>query len=430
MKKVALFITMSVFCIAFLAGCGANQQQSVEQTQLPEVASTEIQPAAPTEEPATTSEKVELTLWTHYEAHQEMLQGLIDDYMAENPDVVITNEFVPFADVKKQLSIGVVSEELPDLVVVDNPDMAAFATMGVFADITPYMKDWDGLSQYFKGPISSCMWEGKLHGLPVGSNTLALYYNVDMLNEAGVTPPQTWDELREAAKILTKDGVYGMAISAPGNEEGTFQFLPWLLSTGATVENVGGAEGIKAFQFLTDLVNDGSMSKEVINWTQADVNKQFMAGNVAMMLNGPWQLPAIKSEAPDLNFGITLTPKDKEYSSVLGGENWAVINGDHVEATVDFLKYLAEPEILLSYISSLGYIPSRADVASDPMFTDDPYMSEFADQLQYAMPRGPSPVWPEISVALYTTLQESLTGQKTPEQAAVDAQAKIDLLIK
>jgi multiple sugar transport system substrate-binding protein len=430
MKRIIALIMASVLLLAVFSGCAGKQGSSdVQSTTKKETAgqTTQKEPAAKTEAPM---KSVELRLWTHYESHQELIQSIIDEFSEKNPHIKISNEFVPFSDVKKQLSVGLAADQLPDIVVIDNPDMAAFAAMGVFADITEYFKDWPAKDQYFAGPWKSCMYEGKLHGIPIGSNCLALFYNVDMLNEAGVEPPTTWDELKDAAKKLTRDGVKGLAISAPNTEEGTFQFIPWLLSTGATVEKVDTPEAIKAFAFLGDLVNEGLMSKEVINWTQSDVNKQFMAGNVAMMLNGPWQLPTIARDAPDLNFAITLTPKDKQYSSVLGGENWGVVARENVEASVEFVKYLAEPEVLKSYITNFGYIPSRKDVASDPMFTDDPNLKIFVDQLQYAMPRGPSPKWPQISQALSTALQEVLTQSKTPEQAAKDAQAKIDEVLK
>mgnify|MGYP000273193676 FL=1 len=78
---------------------------------------------------------------------------------------------------------------------------------------------------------------------------------------------------------------------------------------------------------VKDLVDAGSMSKEVINWTQGDVMNQFISGNIAMMVNGPWQVPTMREQAPDLNWDVTLLPKDAEYASCLGGENFGVIDG-------------------------------------------------------------------------------------------------------
>jgi multiple sugar transport system substrate-binding protein len=428
MKKIISLLLVSILVLGLLAGCGtAPATPSADSTAA--AAAPASTPAAQTtaDEPKT---PVKVDMWYYFEGkeQQQGINTIITGFNASQKDVEVTGEYVPFADFKKQLSIGLAASKLPDVAIIDNPDMAAYSAMGLFADITDKLKDWPDKDQYFPGPWKSTVYDGKSYGIPLGSNCLALYYNQDMLTKAGVAVPTTWDELKAAARKLTGNGVYGFGISAPKNEEGTFQFIPWLLSSGASADKVDGPEGIKAFSFLTDLIKDGSMSTEIINWTQGDVLKQFEAGKLAMMINGPWQIPDLKKNTPDLKYGVALTPKDKDYSSVLGGENWGVVAGKNVDASVKFLMYAVSPDVLKTYMGDFGYIPSRKDAAADAQFTGDPIMKVFVDELQYAMPRGPSPKWPQISDAISTALQESLTGAKTPEAAAKDAQVKIDKL--
>jgi len=81
---------------------------------------------------------------------------------------------------------------------------------------------------------------------------------------------------------------------------------------------------------MQDMINkDGSWTKEVVNWTQSDVNNNFMVGNIAMQQNGPWQIPGIAANAPNLRYGVTVLPKfDKnsgQATSILGGENIGVV---------------------------------------------------------------------------------------------------------
>ena len=81
----------------------------------------------------------------------------------------------------------------------------------------------------------------------------------------------------------------------------------------------------EALQFWKDLVDDGSASKSVVNWSQADVNDQFIAGKAAMMLNGPWQIPAL--DKAKINYGVVKFPVNKPgQTSIapLGGEAWTV----------------------------------------------------------------------------------------------------------
>lgn len=426
MKRIMGVLASVSIVGGLLAGCGgAKTNDAAAVTATPSATTSAASTAAP-------NEAKKLKLWFYYEGKDrfDKISALTQGFNKTQSSITLTPEYVPFDQFKKRLSMGMAASDLPDIVIIDNPDHAAYAKMGLFADITDKVKAISGIDQFFDGPMKSATLDGKIYGLPFASNNIALFYNSDMLDKAGIKPPQTWDDLKAAAKKLTTGDTKGLAISAPQNEEGTFQFMPWLLSTGASVEKMDSPEGIKALTFLSDLVKDGSMSKEVINWTQSDAMKQFIAGKAAMMINGPWQLPEIKKNAPDLKYGVTLVPKDKQFASVLGGENLGVINGKNVDASVEFLKYFAQPDVMKNFTKEFGNFPPRKDVAADKAWTEDLLVKGFADEMQYAQPRGPSPKWPEISNAISTALAKSLTQNSTPEANAKEAQAKIEQIIK
>jgi multiple sugar transport system substrate-binding protein len=372
-----------------------------------------------------------VTIWNYWEnAHQqETLAKVCSDFNSSQSQIQVVTKYIPFADFKKQLSIGAAASELPDIVIIDNPDHASYAGMGIFADITDKMASWPDLKQYFEGPLNSCKLNGRLYGIPFGSNCLSLYYNEDMLKAAGVKPPKTWDELKSAALKATKGNVHGFGISAVQNEEGTFGFLCWLWGSGNTSFQINNAGGIKALSLMRDLVKSGAMPKEVINWTQGDVMNQFISGNLAMMVNGPWQVPTMRKQAPNLKWNVVLLPVGAKPASDLGGENFGVIKGPNVDQALAFIKYVASPAVMKTYINEYGYIASRRDVAAT-QFTDDPIMKVFSAQMASAQPRGPHPRWPEISDALSLAMNESITGIAAPEAAAAKAQKTIDAIVK
>lgn len=378
--------------------------------------------------------KTKIVVWHYFDGQQQQkaMVNLANKFNSSQNKIEVSVEFVPRAELTKQFTIGLVADKLPDIGLVDNPDMASFAAMGLFADISGKVNALPYKNKFFSGPITSCKLNNKYYGIPLGSNDLALFYNKDMFAAAKVKPPTTFAELKVAAKKLTKPGTtYGLAIAAPKNEEGTFQYLPWLLSTGAKFNQVGSAQGIKSLQYLTDLIKDGSMSKEVINWTQNDLEKQFVTKKAAMIVDGPWIITTVKTDAPNLHWGVVKIPKDKIYSSDLGGENWGIIKGHHEAEAWEFIKFTQQKDNMNAYCADFGYIPSRQDIAeSNPSITKDPVMSVFLDELKFAMPRGPHPKWPQISDAMSTAMQESFTNIKTPAQAAKDAQVKIDAILK
>lgn len=380
--------------------------------------------------PPTNVAAKELNIWTYFSGNEQTMFGELSDTFAKNNDVKVNVEYIPFGDYKKQISVALASDSLPDIIMIDNPDHAAFASMGVFEDITDKINAWEAKDKYFDGPLASTMLDGKYYGIPVTSNCLALFYNEKMLADAGITPPTNWDELIAAAKKLTTNEVFGLGVASPKNEEATFQFLPWMIAAGGSYDQLNSPEVIKAMTLWTNLIKDGAMSKETINWGQGDIQKQFSASKLAMFVGGPWMIGQIQEDAPDLTWGVAKIPQDKQFASVLGGENMGIVKGKNVDLAWDFLKYLGDFDTVKNFISQTGYFPPRRDVAQDPIWTEDPIKKVFMDQMQYAMPRGPHPKWPEISAAIYTALQESLTFTKTPEQAANDAQNIVDTLLK
>lgn len=372
----------------------------------------------------------DITLWYYWETegHQKALDEMIATYNESQDAYNVTAKYVPFADFKKQLSIGASASELPDLVILDSPDHASYASMGIFADLT----DKFDVSTYYEGPVASATLDDTLYGVPFGCNCLALYYNQDMFDEAGITKvPETWDELKETAEKLTTDTVSGLAFCSVQNEEGTFNFTPWLWSTGASSYEIDSEGGIRALTFVKDLVDSGVMSKECINWTQGDVMNQFISGNVAMMINGPWQIPTMREEAPDLNYDVALIPMDTQYASAIGGENYAVVAGGNEEGALDFLEYATQEEQVIFMMDQMGYISADKEIAAN-QFTEeeDAIYKKFVEEMDYAQARGPLPEWPEVSDAISLAFNQVMTGTATPEDAAAEAQATIDSVVQ
>lgn len=369
----------------------------------------------------------EVTFWYYFGGNEEQqLLGLIDKYNASQNTYRVTGQYIPFGDMKKRLSVGILGDQLPDIVTIDNPDHASFAAAGILEDITSRVEQWGQAGQYLEGPLNSAKYDGKLYGLPFTSNTL-----VDMFEEAGIdSPPATWEELRDVAEKLTKNNVTGLGFAATKSEEGTFDYLPWLWSTGADYDSLDSENAIRALSFLTDLIKDGSVSKEVINLNNSDTVNQFAQGTLPMMINGPWNIPMVKTSNPDMNFAIAKVPADRQEASVLGGENIALVKGGNVDGAWDFMRWLSEPEQLQPYLENTGYFPPRKDIGEQSThWKSDPHLSGFLEQMESAKPRGPHPQWPEISAVIQTMYQEAFSLSLTPEEAAEKAANEIEQLL-
>lgn len=370
--------------------------------------------------------------WWDYmsDANGAALDTQMAKYMEAHPDIKIERTYIPFADLKQKLLQGAAAGQLPDVVLIDNPDHSSFAALGILADLTDVVKAWGQESNYFAGPWASTVFQGRNFGIPDNSNCLVNWYNKTFTEAAGVQPPTNWEELKETAATLTQGERYGFAVSAVKSEEGTFQWLPFLWMTGEDLATLDSEGGRAALQLWVDLVNDGYMSRGILNWTQGDVKGQFVNGLAAMMVNGPWQIPVIKEEAPDLSWDVATLPAQKQGASILGGENTAIIKGSaHIEAAWRLLTWRQEPENLKAYLLQAGKLPSNAAMAQDVAWTGDPVLNVFIEQLKVAKPRNYGPNYPEISNAIQEMLQAAISGQKTVDAAVAEAQAKITPLL-
>ena len=363
---------------------------------------------------ASAADKKEVVIWDYFEtdAQKQMMKSLIDEFNASQDEYEASHVYVPFADYEKQLTLG----------------MASFIQLGLFGDISDADINWD---EYMEGPMESTMLDGKHYGIPFATNCTALFYNKDLFDAAGIDYPDentTWDEFHEMAKALTKDGVSGFGNAATNTDEGTFQCLQWLYTAGGSYTDI--EDGVDAYKLMQEMIEDGSWTKECVNWTQSDVNNNFMAGNLAMQQNGPWQIPGIEANAPDLNYGVTVLPKkdadSEQATSILGGENMGVVNKDDTSGAEAFLKYYDQTDVMVDAMKQYGSYPPKTEAAKDSYWTDDPIQKAFLTQIDTSIPRGPSAAWPSYSSAIQTGFQEVMTSAKTPEQAAKDTQAAVD----
>ncbi len=334
--------------------------------------------------------------------------------------VSIQRETVPGDTLIQKVLQQASSKTLPDVLMLDNPDVQQIAATGALAPLTDLGLNADGVIQ---GMVDATSYQGKLYGLAPVTNTIALFYNKDMLAEAGVQPPKTWDELKAAAKKLTKPGRYGIAFNANATYEGSWQFLPAMWTNGGDETDLKSPQVAEALQLWVDLVQSGSASKSVINWTQGDAKDQFVAGKAAMMVNGPWQIPALQ-ESPKVKWDVVTFPLNKPDQTPvapLGGEAWTVpLNKDQAkqQKAADFVKCLNSDENELAWAKARFTLPTKAALL-DQYAKEVPSMKAFAEQVKTARSRTGKlgDKWPDAAKVIYQAIQLALTGKASAQDA-------------
>ncbi|MDS7593904.1 sugar ABC transporter substrate-binding protein [Agrobacterium tumefaciens] len=380
------------------------------------------------------AEDVTLTLWS-LDRDIQPAPNLIKEFNAQNNGIKIEYRQIQFDDVVSEAMRAYSTGKAPDIIAIDNPNHAMFASRGAFLDLTDKIKESTVIKpeNYFPGPLKSATWDGKYYGVPKATNTIALYYNKDLFKAAGLDPekaPQTWDELVETARKLNdpSKNIYGITFSAKANEEGTFQFLPWAQMGGASYKAINGEGAVRALTIWKQILDEKLTSPDTLTRSQWDSTATFNAGNAAMAISGPWEIDRMLADAK-FEWGTALLPVPQEgaqRSSAMGDYNWAIFSKTkHPDEAFKALEFFASKDDTM--YKNFGQLPARADLPVPPTgnAVKDAALATFIEQLKYAQPRGPSPEWPKISKAIQDAIQAALTGQMEPKAALDQAAEKI-----
>ncbi|HEY4456936.1 MAG TPA: sugar ABC transporter substrate-binding protein [Pseudonocardiaceae bacterium] len=350
-------------------------------------------------------------------------QKVLTDCTAQT-GITVNRQSVPTDQLTQKILQGATSHTLPDLAFTDNPTLQEIAATGALTPLSDYGIGTDG---YYQSIVKAGTYQGKVYGLAPGVNGLALIYNKDLLQAAGLTPPSTWDELKTDATKLTKGSTYGLAFSAANSEEGTWQFLPFFWSNGADLSHVDSPQAVAALAFVSGLVSSGSASKSVVNWNQNDVTDQFTSGNAAMMVNGSWTLPAL-DQVSSLHYGVVSLPTPTAGGSpvvALGGEVGVIpaTGSTTQQAAAKVLSCVLSEKNMLSWDTGHDYVPSRQGTATT-FAQQNPAMKSFVTEVGTARSRTAElgTRYPKVSTALATAIQAALTGAQSPQSALAQAQ--------
>jgi multiple sugar transport system substrate-binding protein len=313
----------------------------------------------------------------------------------------------------------------PDVLIVDNPVVSTLAEAGVLATTDETKVATSG---FLPNLIAAGQSSGKTYGVPIGANTLALYYNKAILSAAGVDPATvtTWDALTTALAKVKATGKTGISFSAIGTEEGSFQFLPWFWGAGANLTQLDSAQGVAALSLWTSWLKKGYATNSVINDTQTTSWQQFAAGKTAFAENGTWQLANAK--AAGFDYGIIPIP------SQTAGTAPAPTGGEFVTIPVQsttaryatsqkLVSCLTNADNAFDTDTTLGYVGSTSAVQAKQ--ASNPDLTVWITAVGAAKGRTSDDLgtkYPKISQQMWTAVQAALSGSKTPQAAMNGAQ--------
>ncbi|MFI6319815.1 ABC transporter substrate-binding protein [Nonomuraea sp. NPDC050556] len=291
-------------------------------------------------------------------------------------------------DLKTRFTADLAAGTVPDLVEEGGGWVKQYAMSGDALSLQPYLES-GFLDDWQPETVERNSHNGQVFGVQLHLTANLPVYNTELLEAAGITRfPTTWDELVEAARKLTKDGVYGIAL-APANDYAS----NWLLQNGvryydpATKEVLGPKDkAVEALQFLADLVHKHKVAPVPTATTDyTEPQKLFTAKRAAIIFTGPWDIKPIRTGAPDLKFAIAPALRRQVQATYAAGASLFVpAKAKNAALSWDLIKRLTALQTEQAATKEASMLMPRKSWGKLPEVQSDPVLKGFADGLGYA----------------------------------------------
>jgi sn-glycerol 3-phosphate transport system substrate-binding protein len=375
-----------------------------------------------------------------------ILQGYVDAFMDEHPNITVQPVFAGgYADVKTTIQTTVEGGGTPPaLAVMLATDLYDLVNADLIVPLDEYITDADWADNFYPAFLANSIYDDQTWSVPFQRSVVALYYNADLLEEAGLGEPQSWADLSAAAGDLTVregDQATRWGILYPSDWP-YWLFQPLAIGAG---QNIFDPEGdttvyfdhpavIQAIQFYNDLSAEFNAMPAGVqaNWGQAP--SAFAGGDAAMIVHSSGSLSGILDQA-DFEVGVMPIPGQEpgSFATVTGGGNLYIMN--HVsaaeqQAAWQFIEFLTQPELVADFSIATGYIAAQpAAYETDAMqdyLAETPQAAELRDMLDYAGAELSLQNLGEVRNIFHRHLQAAFNTEVSPAAAMATAQEEAD----
>jgi multiple sugar transport system substrate-binding protein len=304
---------------------------------------------------------------------------------------------------------------------------AEFASQNWLYDMTPYVEQ--RRDEFIESTFDTATYEGKIWGVPHKTNAGFLYYRTDQVDSA----PKTWQEVYEKAAETN-----GIAYQGAAYEGLTVDFLELAFAAGGKVLSEDGKtaeidspENLEVLKFMVDGIKNGAAPKAVTTYMEEPARRAFEAGRVTFLRNWPYVFAtANRAKATKGKFDVAPFPEweGAGTAGILGGFNLVIsVYSKNPGAALKFIDYMTHEQRQAEDIVKYSDASPLKAVYDDPAVQKaQPFSAELKTAVEQSKSRPVSPVYPQISQAIYKNVNQALSGQVSPEDALKQAQTEME----
>ena len=391
-------------------------------------------------QPSLTQEPVTLTLLMNAGEVQRWKDLIVKDFEKENPDIRIQIVEAPNAtDLTENLytSAFILGDSPYDLVYMDVIWTSKFAAAGWLMNLSERAND-KYLKEFLDKDVEAGRYKGKLYRIPLRSDVGMLYYRKDLLTQAGVKPPETFDELVKIAQQLQENKVatWGYVWQGAQYEGLPAMFVELLKGTGGfwvnpETKEVGldKPEAIKAVEFLRNAIAQGISPPGVTTYREEETRRLFVSGEAAFLRNWPYVWSSANEENSKIKGKIGIKPMvhvpGETGGACLGGWGMGIAKtSKHPEEAWKAIQYFTTKEAQRRFTLETGNISSRRDLFTDAaIIAKYPHYPQLQKVVESAVLRPSIAQYAQASDILQRYLNATLSNPKFSSEKAMKSAA-------
>lgn len=335
-----------------------------------------------------------------------IMQELVDEYNAANPGVQVNLSVQQWSPLFDQFIAAGSAQQAPDIMSMHPQEIAQFVELGLIEPVTDLVATSEVYTEdaYLPKAWELQFYNDTMYGLPFDLGVHGVYYNVDLFEAAGIEEfPTNQEEMLEAMRLLTLDAngnhpgdegfdpenIVQYAINMHTNHHAFYQWYALYNQLGGELLSEDGTQCVmdtdkatQAWQWLQDLVYVHYAAPQ----GQTDYARDFLTGRTAMLVDGPWQIPAMEAAAEESGFNWATAgyPTIFDEPATWGSGHTFTLpvygDPDKREAAVDFIEWLGSNS--LGWLAS-GQLPVRHDVIESEGYGELVGRDAFVETLQY-----------------------------------------------
>ncbi|MGH8795225.1 MAG: ABC transporter substrate-binding protein [Stackebrandtia sp.] len=380
-----------------------------------------------------------VTVWTYPviadpEADREFWDRTAAAFRDAHPDLDVTVVSQPWENRDASLSAALLAGKGPDVAYLISDQVGRYYAQDVLAPIEDYLSE-ETLSGYRDNALASMSVDGRPYAAPMIMSAFVGSCDKRILDETGITPPKTWQDVLDIGPKLKDAGYYTTYYQGDLKSTLNMNFYQFVWQAGGSVFSadgkslaVDGEEGVAALTFLKELVDSRFVDRSALTQAYQPDQSPMARGEVACVYNlAPNDVEKAMGGREHIEVTPPLTGAVQAAFGAVGG--YAVFrDARDPEAARAWMTHLSSPDVIADYNKTAGYFSPHEAVAD--LYADDPVFGAAEQYLDVTVPGEPHPRAREVQELIGPQVQAALLGVKTPEAALADAAAQADPLLR